>query len=126
MQLDHTIVRISQPSVSVPFYRDVLGLQDLGQMGPFHVLRVSPSLTLDLLPQPPQDSVHLAFSVDQATFDGVLQRLRAQGIAYGSDTFERDGATGPNAFGARGMAESVYFYDPDGHNLELRVYPNAG
>ena len=28
-----------------------------------------------------------------------------------------------HSVGARGMAQAIYFDDPDGHALEIRVYP---
>jgi hypothetical protein len=64
---------------------------------------------MDLLHAAPEDEVHLAFSVDRETFDAVLARIREHNIAFGTH---------------RG-AGALYFYDPDGHNLELRVYAES-
>jgi len=86
------------------------------------VIRVNAGLTLDLMQSLPKAQVHLAFSVDRQTFDAVLDRLRERAIPYGGEPFELDGRVAANAYGARGMADAVFFYDPDRHNLELRVY----
>ncbi|KAF0815098.1 hypothetical protein IGB42_00175 [Andreprevotia sp. IGB-42] len=83
-------------------------------------------LTLDFLQQAPMEPIHLAFAVDRSTFHNVHQRLIEHGIAFGGDTFNRDGRIGANAFGAAGMAESIYFHDPDQHNIEIRLYPENG
>lgn len=120
--LDHTVLRVRDLAASVRFYQQVLGFRHEGRAGPFEVMRVNAGLTLDLVQHAPNDPVHLAFCVDRATFDAVHQRLIQGKIAFGGNPFERDGQVAANAYGARGMAEALYFDDPDRHNLELRVY----
>ncbi|MES2102516.1 MAG: VOC family protein [Pseudomonadota bacterium] len=120
--LDHTILLVRNQAESVEFYRQVMGFGHEGKAGPFEVMRINTGFTLDLLQQAPADPVHLAFSVDPATFDAVHKRLIQHNIPFGGDTFQRDGRIAANPFGARGMADALYFYDPDRHNLELRVY----
>lgn len=126
ISLDHLIVHVTNPAASVQFYRDILGFHHEGRAGPFEIVRVNPGLTLDLMQSVPNTQAHLAFSVDRPTFDAVLERLRERAIPFGGEVFERDGRVAANAFGARGMADAVYFYDPDRHNLELRVYDKDG
>lgn len=122
ISLDHTILHVRSHAASLDFYQHVLGLRYEGKAGPFEVLRINPGLTLDLMQQTPKEPVHLAFSVDRATFNEVQVRLRQLNIAFGGDVFERDGQVASNSFGARGRADALYFYDSDQHNLELRVY----
>ena len=119
--LDHLILPVSDATQSARFYRDVLGFTHEGRRGPFDVVRVNAQLTLDLMQRTPPDSMHLAFHLDRAAFDAVHERLVARGIAYGAGPFERDGRIAANDYGARGNALALYFYDPDGHNLEIRT-----
>ena len=120
--LDHTILHVANPSISLQFYRDILGFRYEGKAGPFEVVRVNADLTLDLMQSSNNAQTHLAFSVDRPTFDAVLNKLRERDIPFGGGVLERDGRIAANAFGARGMAQAFYFYDPDQHNLELRLY----
>ncbi|SDY26506.1 hypothetical protein SAMN05421681_11556 [Lysobacter enzymogenes] len=125
MHLDHLILRVADAAVSARFYRDTLGLCEEPGPGPLRVLRVDAGTTLDLLQAPPRDAVHLAFRLDRAGFERVRAGLDARGIAYGASPFQRDGRSGLQ-HGAMGAAESLYFSDPDGHNLEIRSHePNA-
>ena len=119
MQLDHLILRVRDTTASARFYGHILGLRHEGQAGPFDVLRVDDGSTIDLLGEPPRDPAHLAFRLSRAGFEGVRQRLHADGIAYGGDPFTRDGRSAAQ-FGARGWAEALYFHDPDLHNIEVR------
>ncbi len=120
--LDHIILRVRDPAASARFYQDVLGFLLDGNAGPFELVRVNESLTLDLMREPPQDLMHLAFCLDRASFDAVHTRLCERSIAFGSTPFGRSGGPLSKSLGARGMADAWYFYDPDGHNLEVRSY----
>ena len=124
IHLDHLILPVTEPRRSVEFYTKLIGLTHLGSAGPFEVIRVNSSLNIDLMSHPSPGQMHLAFAVDRITFDNVRTRLAGQDITIGSDVFTRDGYTAPNPYGAHGMADSFYFYDPDNHNLELRCYDN--
>ncbi|MBI3432038.1 MAG: VOC family protein [Hydrogenophilales bacterium] len=120
--LDHLILRVRSTPDAVEFYNQVLGFKHVGRAGPFEVVRVSPSLTIDLMQEEPKGPVHLAFSLDNASFYGLHSRLISRNIPFGGDVFVRDGLIAENPFGARGLAKAFYFYDPDGHNLEARLY----
>lgn len=118
--LDHLILRVRRSAASVEFYTRTLGFVDEGRRGPFEALRVDAGLVLDLLEGDVRDTMHLAFRLGRGEFDAARQRLLDLGIAFGGGPFERDGRSGL-ALGAAGMAEALYFYDPDGHNIEIRV-----
>ncbi|MFN3230998.1 MAG: VOC family protein [Alphaproteobacteria bacterium] len=125
MELDHTIVSVRDVAQSVDFYVTVLGLEDAGRVGPFAVIQVNPALTLDLqqshTPDPPIQ--HYAFAMDRERFNTVFARLKSAGVAYSDDPHDLGNMKGPGrSIGARGMADSVYFADPNGHILEIRTY----
>ncbi len=118
--LDHLILRVRCAADSIAFYAHVLGLRHEGRRGPFEALRVNDGLVIDLLEGEVHDTLHLAFRLDRAAFDAAHRCLREAGIAFGGGPFDRDGAVG-RTLGAQGMAEALYFHDPDGHNIEIRV-----
>lgn len=62
-QLDHLIVNVNDARVSVAFYARVLGFTHEGEDGPFSVLRVNESLTLQLAPWGTTGGAHLAFAL---------------------------------------------------------------
>jgi len=120
--LDHIILRVRDPAASVHFYQKVLNFRHEGRAGPFELIRVNENLTLDLMAEIPRDPAHLAFCLDRTGFDAVHRRLGELSIAFGGTPFDRSGGPSAKSLGARGMADAWYFYDPDGHNLEVRSY----
>lgn len=123
--LDHTILRVRDAARSVAFYTRVLGFAHEGRMGPFDVVRVNDTFTLDLRQVDELHSEHFAFSLDRASFDAVHARLVERGITYGGSPFDRQNGQVGQSYGARGLATAIYFDDPDGHALEIRAYPQA-
>jgi catechol 2,3-dioxygenase-like lactoylglutathione lyase family enzyme len=121
--IDHVILKVNDLEASVAFYRDVLGFAIEGVDGPFTVVRVGAGAQLQLAPWGTPGFEHYAFETTRAEFDAVFDRIRAAGIAYGP-TFDAVGSnTGPGEeCGARGVAPTVYFNDPNGHLLEIRAY----
>lgn len=120
VEIDHMILRVSDPAKSICFYEDVLGFKHEGRAGPFDVVRVSEGFTLDLLAEPPNSQQHLAFRVDPAHFERVMAQLRERRIPFGGNHMDRSGSQPQPQYGARGLALACYFEDPDGHNLEIR------
>lgn len=64
---------------------------------------------------------HYAFLIDEAAFDGVLARIRSDGIDHWADPARTMPGAINHHFGGRG----VYFTDPDGHLLETITRPYA-
>jgi glyoxylase I family protein len=122
IQLDHLILHVREPAEMVQFYGEVLGFTHAGRAEPFEVLRVNEQLTIDLMQAPPGHPQHLAFALEREDFDAVHQRLIRMGIPYGGTPFDRSSKGPAQTQGARGMAESIYFYDPDRNNIEIRCY----
>jgi catechol 2,3-dioxygenase-like lactoylglutathione lyase family enzyme len=121
--LDHTIIPVTDQQEAVTFYTTILGLQDGGMVGPFAVVRVNDSLTLDFIVAEASPSRHYAFAMDADEFDAAFRRIQAAGIPYGDGPFDTGNRRGPGmTAGARGEGKAVYFHDPSGHLLEIKTY----
>jgi len=123
VELDHLILRVKDADASVAFYSEVLGLRYEGRREPFAVLRVTPSLTLQLAAWGTKGGEHLAFAMDPDEFDVAFERIRSAGIPYG-DSFDTVGnMKGPGEEpGARGNGRAIYLFDPSRHLIEIRSY----
>jgi catechol 2,3-dioxygenase-like lactoylglutathione lyase family enzyme len=121
--LDHIILKVNDLEASIAFYTAVMGFASEGRDGPFTLIRVGPGLQLQLAPWGTPGFEHYAFAVSPAEFEAIFARIRAAGIAYGP-TFDSVGKNiGPGEeSGARGLAPTVYFNDPNLHLLEIRSY----
>lgn len=121
--LDHLILTVNDREDSVRFYTDVMGFGHEGEDGPFSVIRVSPETTLQLAPWGTEGGQHLAFALSPAEFEAAFERVRAAGLAYGDSFHDVGNMRGPGEeAGARGLAPTVYLFDPNGHLIELRHY----
>jgi catechol 2,3-dioxygenase-like lactoylglutathione lyase family enzyme len=60
-------------------------------------------------------SGHYAFKVSDAESDGIFQRVRNEGLAYGNGPF----SSGDMTINHRGGEPGIYFKDPTGHLLEV-------
>lgn len=121
-QLDHTVLRVSNKKRSLRFYEQIFGFMHEGKAGPFDILRVTDDFTLDLLEEEPRDSIHLAFSMRRTEFNEVKVRLETNRVDFGNGPHDRNDRSPARWFGARGMADALYFHDPDQHILEIRTY----
>ena len=117
VELDHVIVSARDQRVAARRLAELLGVRwaETG-VGPFSPVYVNDGLTLDFIdddgPFPVQ---HFCFRVDDPTFDAILARLQAAGIAYRSSVRgPQDGAVG-TMLGGR----LVYWNEPDGHQWEM-------
>ncbi len=117
--LDHTLLPVRDVETSARFYHKVLGLK----YEPVALLRISPTLVLQLIQRPVETSQHLAFSMSAAEFEETLARLKQAEIPYG-DNFDTVGTmTGPGtSHGSSKNARCFYFRDPDGHMIEIMHY----
>jgi lactoylglutathione lyase len=114
-------IRVRDLAQSEAFYRDVLGLE-VGlrdERRRWLFLRTGGDAGMVVLQEekgtwPTQ---HFAFTVADADIEGAIGTLRARGLAV----------KGP-VYHAWMPAKSVYFSDPDGHDLELcaPVIPPVG
>jgi catechol 2,3-dioxygenase-like lactoylglutathione lyase family enzyme len=121
--LDHIVLKVNDLEASVAFYIEVLGFSSEGSDGPFTVLRAGPDLQLQLAPWGTPGFEHYAFAVSKDEFQSIFDRIKSAGIAYGPtfDTVGLNTAPGEEV-GARGLAPTLYFNDPNKHLLEIRSY----
>jgi catechol 2,3-dioxygenase-like lactoylglutathione lyase family enzyme len=117
LQLDHLLIPCIDREAAA---RRLASLFDVpwgpARFGPFTSVYVNEGLTLDFDQWPDEiPQGHYCFRVDQAGFDAVLERLRAEGIAF------RSTPHGPDDFRVNTSLGSciVYWSEPDGHVWEL-------
>ena len=116
VQLNHTIVPVSDKEAAARFYKQMFGFEYEGSMGPFAPVKIpSQSLTLDFEDSESFESQHFAFKVSEAEFDTIFARVVDRGLAYGSGPGSPANMQTNHWNGGRG----VYFRDPSGHLLEL-------
>ena len=119
--IDHVALAVRDVRRSAAWYQEVLGLERLYEeaWGDYPAMVATGGTAIALFPvegpqpkdRPGRDTLtmrHLAFRVDAANFAGARQALEARGIAL--------------QFQDHGIAHSIYFHDPDGHELEITTY----
>ena len=121
--IDHIILKVNDLGASIEFYTSILGFTLEGEDGPFTVLRVNPDFVIQLSASTTDGFEHYAFAVSAHEFETIVSKVKAHGIDHGP-TFDAVGSnTGPGKeAGARGMAPTLYFNDPNKHLLEIRYY----
>ncbi|GLQ50852.1 VOC family protein [Dyella flava] len=121
--IDHIIVPVNDLQASVTFYTQILGFAPAGKDGPFTLIQVSPGFLLLLHTQRTDGFQHYAFAMSRTEFDAVFTRIKAAGMAYGPsfDSVGSNSGVGQER-GARGVAPTIYFNDPNNHLLEIRTY----
>jgi glyoxylase I family protein len=121
--LDHTILPVTDQADAVAFYTTILGVEDGGRVGPFAVVRVNDTLTLDFIVADPTPSRHDAFAMTPGEFAAAFGRMQTAGIPYGDSPHAVGNMHGSGeTAGARGVGKAVYFHDPSGHLLEIKTY----
>ena len=94
--LNHTIVPSRDKEASARFFARIFGLQYEGPVGHFVPVRVNGDLALDFYNATSFESHHYAFLISEHELDGVLERVKGEGIVYGSST--PAGAAGASTF----------------------------
>jgi len=118
--LDHVGVPARDAPVAARFLAEILGLAPAtpdGPEGEMYALPIGASGALLFVPADSVAAQHVAFRVDPATFAGVVNRLRAKGVAFGNDPEDRANGQTADPFG--GGHGRVYFLDPNGHLFEV-------
>jgi catechol 2,3-dioxygenase-like lactoylglutathione lyase family enzyme len=117
--LNHTIVPARDKEAAARFFARLFGLDFAGPGEHFAPVEVNETLTLLFDDGDTFESHHYAFHVDDAEFDAILQRVKDNGLVYGSTPWSSDDRKLNDWNGGRG----VYFTTPDGHLLELMTVP---
>jgi catechol 2,3-dioxygenase-like lactoylglutathione lyase family enzyme len=118
--LDHVAITVRDLDHSEGFYRDVLGLERIHRKWDPPRVMASEGSGLALFPATPDSTeeagtaspeiriIHIAFRVDRPSFDAAQAALDGHGIEW--------------RFSDHDLSHSIYFHDPDGHELELTTY----
>ena len=115
INLDHTIVPAHDKEESARFFARIMGLKYEGPHGHFAPVKLNDTLTLDFDNREGFEHHHYAFHVTDDDFDAIFERVKAEGLAYGSAPRAQDNMQINTRRGGRGF----YFKDPNGHSLEL-------
>ena len=120
--LDHTIVPARDKEASARFFAKIFGLEYKGLWGHFAPVRVNETLSMDFDNRDVVERHHYAFIVSDDEFDTIFDRVKGDGLAYGSGPMQDDMQINHLHTG-RGF----YFSDPNGHRLEVitHTYINA-
>jgi len=113
--LDHTIVPARDKKAAAEFFAKIFGLKVEEPVSHFAVVHINDTLTLDFADREDFESHHYAFHVTDAEFDTIFARVKETGLEYSSDPMHYNQGQINHRNGGRGF----YFYDLDGHNLEI-------
>ncbi len=113
--LDHTVVPAHDNEASAVFFARIFGLRYDGTMSHFAPVRLNDALVMDFDTRTTFEPHHYAFKVSDPEFDGIFQRVKDEGLAYGSGPRSAEDMAINHRKGGRGF----YFRDPNGHLLEV-------
>lgn len=118
--IDHVEVFVSDLAAAARWYEDVLGLKEMARWEPEPVMVGASTTKLALFRRNSARVANagplsikegwrrVAWLVDKAGFEAAKKHLESRGIHF----HEQD----------HGMAQSIYFSDPDGNPLEITYY----
>jgi catechol 2,3-dioxygenase-like lactoylglutathione lyase family enzyme len=117
--LNHTIVPSRDKESSARFFARIFDVEYAGPVGHFAQVRVNGDLSFDWDNSDRFEGHHYAFLVTEQEFDQIFDRLKSEGVAYGSGPMSSTDGEINHRRGGRGL----YFSDPDGHLLEIMTQP---
>jgi catechol 2,3-dioxygenase-like lactoylglutathione lyase family enzyme len=118
IEVNHLIVPATDKGVSARFLADVLGVDLASAVSHFQPVQIG-QVTLDYDEATDIRPMHIAFLVDDATFDAAHRRL----VDIGAATYADPGRSQPGQINHRYGGRGIYFDDPDGHLFELMTAP---
>jgi catechol 2,3-dioxygenase-like lactoylglutathione lyase family enzyme len=122
VRFNHTILPARDAARAVHFTAEILGLA-YRKTGVFHAIDLEDQATIDYVTAGEDAAYghHVAFLVDDNSFDAILDRVLTKGIKYWADPrMHREGEIN-HLYGGRGF----YFDDLDGNHLEVITAPYA-
>ena len=121
LHIDHVVLTVADIERSVAFYQRVLGMEPVTFANGRRALKFGQQkINLQTLGQEPRNHAAVGAGdlclIATRPLAEVMAHLAAQGVPL---------LEGPVAkSGARGPIQSVDFNDPDGHLIEVSVYPH--
>jgi catechol 2,3-dioxygenase-like lactoylglutathione lyase family enzyme len=114
--LNHTIVPARNKRDAARWFARIFGLPfDEAAAEHFAPVRVNDTLTLLFSDNAKVEPGHYAFHVSEIEFEAIFDRIRQEGVKFGSAPGNFEDGKLNHWSGGRG----VYFKSPDGHVLEL-------
>lgn len=118
--LNHTIVPAKDRLAAAKWYADIFGFEFIKEWGPFAVVKVNETLTLDFMNTKAGFLFHhYAFKVSDQEFDEIFARLQKNNISYTSNPMSAISETYDSRINHLYGGRGVYFKDTDGHILEI-------
>jgi catechol 2,3-dioxygenase-like lactoylglutathione lyase family enzyme len=115
LYLDHTIVPARDKESSAKLIAKLFGLEYKGPWGHFAPVKVNETLSLDFDNRDNFERHHYAFLASDEDFDSILQRVKDEGMTFGSGPFDQTNGEINHLHTGRGF----YFQDPNGHSWEV-------
>ena len=118
--IDHIAMSVADVPRAAQWYMDVLGFERRheGAWNDIPIFVGKGTTAIALFPIRPDSAsstgpvgpqfLHLAFRADAAGFQAAQQELKCRGIVFDFQDHE--------------ISHSIYFRDPDGHELEITTY----
>jgi catechol 2,3-dioxygenase-like lactoylglutathione lyase family enzyme len=113
--VNHIVVPAHDHEASARWFAEIMGLTYKGTHRHLAPVHVNDTFMLDYANVEHVQTYHIAFHVSDDDFEGILSRLQAQGIPYGSRPQEIDNMRTDHPFGGQGL----YFLDLNNHLFEV-------
>jgi catechol 2,3-dioxygenase-like lactoylglutathione lyase family enzyme len=115
--LDHTIVLSPDKLSSALFLGYILGRPYGGSFARFAPVKLDDELNIDYADAENEDFERRTFTllVSDDELDGIVERLDAERVPYGSDADQ----IGNRQLHSQGSGRGLYFRDPNGHTFEI-------
>jgi hypothetical protein len=117
LHLDHTIIPSHSQDEMATFIARMLGVTYEGRWNRFSPVHVDEHLSLDFADREGDfRPEHFAFLASDQEFDEILERVKAEGVAYGSGPGQQDDME----INHKHLGRGFYFRDPlDHHSWEI-------
>ena len=121
-QIDHVALVVTDLEKSIAWYQDVLGLERRYReaWGDYPAMLCAGSTCVALFPLRPDESSAQASGSAQPTMRHLAFRATYADLLEAEKNLQERGI--PFEFQNHGIAHSIYFADPDGHQLEITTY----
>ncbi len=114
--LDHTIVPSHDKVAAAKFVSRIFDLEYKGTWGPFAPVKFNDTLSMDFDDrQEVRASNHYAFLASDEEFDSILDRVKGEGVKFGSSPWSAEDGEINHLHTGRGF----YFHDADRHLWEV-------